>query len=107
MGSIVSVFMVTSDLQLIICATSQSSAPFLLYSSFPWGNVIDSKPDVQLQFFSVILYMADYVQWFIREKFLPAIDIEDELEESFAFRERNEGDLDRAPVSKRRVVDMK
>lgn len=51
--------------------------------------------------------MADYVQWYIRERFLPAIDIEDELEESFAFRERNEGDLDRAPVSKRRIVDMK
>ena len=39
MGSIVSVFMVISALQSIICATSQSSAPFLLYSSFPWGNV--------------------------------------------------------------------
>ena len=51
--------------------------------------------------------MADYVQWFIRERFLPAINVEEEVDESFTFRPRNQGDLDRAPVSKRRIVDMK
>ena len=32
-------------------------------------------------------------------------DIEEEIEEHMTFRERNQGDLDKAPASKRRVVD--
>ena len=35
----------------------------------------------------------------------PKIDIEEEVEEHMTFRERNQGDLDKAPASKRRVVD--
>lgn len=53
----------------------------------------------------LLLYIADYVQWFIRETFLPPLVVdEDEIDDTMHYRIRNPNDLDRAPSSKRRAV---
>ena len=53
-----------------------------------------------------LLYIADYVQWWIRERFLPPIPEEDEeVDQTVTYRVRRPADLDRAAISKRRAAD--
>jgi len=53
----------------------------------------------------LLLYIADYIQWFIREHFLPPATVESEdIDDTMHYRIRNPQDLDRAPSSKRRNV---
>jgi hypothetical protein len=53
-----------------------------------------------------LLYITDYVQWSIREKFLPPIPEEDEeVDQTVTYRVRRPEDLDRAHISKRRAAD--